>query len=517
MKKFYITTPIYYVNDVPHIGHAYTTIAADVLARWKRLSGQPTFFLTGTDEHGAKIAQVAEAAKISPQQLVDQVSRKFSDLWTTLTISNDDFIRTSEERHVKVVQAIFETLKKKGDIYKGFYEDWYCLSDETYFSEADLVDKKCPQCGRDVNKLKEESYFFKLSKYEKPLLDFYAAHPAFLSPKNRANEIINFVKSGLRDLSVSRSRVKWGVPVPSDPAHVVYVWFDALINYVTAAGFKAERGSSKPDFADLWPADVHLVGKEIFRFHAVIWPAMLMALELPLPLKVFAHGWWTVEGTKMSKSLGNVVDPHTMVAEYGVDPFRYFLFREVPFGSDGDFSEKSLLGRYNSELANNLGNLVQRSVTILVKNFDGVIPVTSHTSVLMGDGKAWVAGIRRDFEALAFGDVLESAFSLMIKTNKFIDEKAPWKLGIDQKKELAQVLVECVAVLKVLSVVLSPFMPTKMQELWVGLGEKGLIEQEGGALLAALEREPAFSISFEAGQTVKKGDPLFMRKGGRWK
>lgn len=509
MKAFYLTTPLYYVNDVPHIGHAYTTIAADVLARWKRLSGQNVFFLTGTDEHGAKIAKAAEDNGQTPREFVDRIASEWKKTWTTLGISFDDFIRTSEERHTVVVQRVFEKLKGTGDIYKGSYEGWYCLHDETYYAESELVDKKCPTCGRPVQKLKEDSYFFKLSKYEQRLLDHYAAHPEFLSPKFRSSEIINFVKSGLKDLSVSRTRVSWGVPIPSDPSHTVYVWFDALLNYISAAGYSAVDGQNDGRF-DMWPADVHIVGKEIFRFHTVIWPAMLMALGLPLPKKVFAHGWWTVEGTKMSKSLGNVVDPNKMSAIYGTDAFRYFLLREVSFGSDGDFSEKMLLTRYNSELANNLGNLLSRTTTLLVKNFDGSIPSTTGKSALFADIADVTRTIASHYDALAFGDVLESIFGLMVRTNKFIDEKAPWAMGPDKREELAAVLVECVQALRALAVLLHPFMPEKSQEIWSRLGEGENVATSGPRWIKSLleGRFPEFS----PGQRASKGDPLFMRK-----
>ena len=302
MKKFYITTPIYYVNDRPHIGHAYTTIAADVLARWKRMEGRGVFFLTGTDEHGSKISQTAEKEGVSPQALADRLSNEFRQLWQELQISNDDFIRTTEDRHVQTAQKVFEKLAAQGDIYKGFYEDWYCVSCESFWLESELVEGHCPDCGRKVEKLKEESYFFKLSKHEKALLTHYRKNPDFLSPKKRSQEIINFVQSGLKDLSISRLKEKWGIPLPTDSKHTVYVWFDALLNYLTAAGYQAspEPRASSPEFSSVWPADVHLVGKEIFRFHAVIWPAMLLALGLPLAVKVFAHGWWTAEGEKMS-------------------------------------------------------------------------------------------------------------------------------------------------------------------------------------------------------------------------
>lgn len=511
MKHFYLTTPLYYVNDVPHIGHAYTTIAADVLARWKRLTGRDVHFLTGTDEHGAKIAQAAEAQKQTPSELVGRNAEEFKKRWRTLLVSNDDFIRTTEKRHTAVVQHVFEKLKASGDIYKGTYEDWYCIHDEAYFPEAELVEGKCPSCGREVQRLKEESYFFRLSKYESALLRHFEENPEFLSPKSRANEILNFVKSGLKDLSVSRTRVKWGVPVASDPAHVVYVWFDALLNYVSAVGYDPDAAGGTA-FAQRWPADVHLVGKEIFRFHTVIWPAMLKALGLPLPKKVFAHGWWTVDGTKMSKSLGNVVDPEKMAAEYGVDAFRYFLLREVPFGSDGDFSEKALLGRYNTELANNIGNLLQRTTTILVKNLNGEIPQIKGAPALLTDAGKTAKDVDGMFDRLAFGDVLETVYAQLVRTNQYIDEKAPWTMGPDRHSELKEVLGECLRVLKFVALLLSPFMPTKTNEIWTRLGEEGTIEREGKAVIKNLFEGSEPALSFRPGQLVKKGDPLFMRK-----
>jgi len=518
LKKFYITTPIYYVNSLPHIGHAYTTIAADVVARWNRLIGREVFFLTGTDEHGAKIAEAAAEKGEEPNAFVNQIASEYKKRWQILNISNDDFIQTTEDRHMKRVQAAFEKLLKSGDIYKGVYEDWYCLSDEAYFSDSDLQDGKCPLCGREVKKLKEESYFFKLSKYQDALLDLYEKNPEFLSPKFRRNEIVNFVKSGLRDLSVSRTRITWGIPVLSDPKHVIYVWFDALMNYVTAPGYDAAKANpmTRP-FSDFWPADIHFVGKEIFRFHAVIWPAMLMALGVPVPKKVFAHGWWTVEGQKMSKSVGNVIDPQKMAEEYGVDSFRYFLFREVPFGSDGDFSEKALLQRYNSELANNLGNLLQRTTTIIQKNLGGIVPNFPEPPALLKDIPQIVQSIVKSFEELALEDVLETIVEIMVKTNQFIDEKAPWTLSAGQKEALEKIMYECMGSLKILAVLLAPFMPSKMQEIWERIGEKGRVEKEGikilGPLLGGSAKE--YHPKFSPGQTAVKGDPVFMRKGGR--
>lgn len=510
MKRYYITTPLYYVNDVPHIGHAYTTIAADVLARWKRMAGHDVFFLTGTDEHGEKIAKAAHAAGQSPNDFTNRIASAYKDLWSVLGISYDDFIRTTEDRHTQVVQCVFEKLKSTGDIYKDTYEGWYCVHDESYFSETELQDGKCPSCGRGLEKLKEESYFFRLSKYQDALLTYYDAHPEFLSPKNRASEIINFVKSGLKDLSVSRTRVKWGIPIPSDPGHVVYVWFDALLNYITAPGYNpAEANTSS--FNQIWPADVHFVGKEIFRFHTVIWPAILLALKLPLPQKVFAHGWWTVEGQKMSKSLGNVVNPHEMAAEFGADAFRYFLLREVPFGSDGDFSSKALLNRYNTELANNIGNLLQRSATLLLKHLDGMIPSLSGDADLLKETDKLVSAIDDAYNRLAFGDVLDLIFGLVVKTNKYIDDKAPWKLGPDRKEELGRILYESLSVLKLLSILLNPFMPQKMEDMWRRLGENRNLSEEGPAWIKRLK--DGHSIKFERGQRLEAGAPLFMRKG----
>ncbi len=377
--KFYVTTPIYYVNDVPHIGHAYTTIAADVLARYRRLEGYDVFFLTGTDEHGQKVEQAALMRGETPIELADRMSRHFNKLWQKLNISNDDFIRTTEKRHIKAAQTLFQTLYKKGDIYKGLYEDWYCTPCETYWTKSQFEDGlNCPSCGRPTEKLKEESFFFRLSKYEKPLLDYIEANPDFILPISRRNEVLSFIRGGLKDLSVTRTGFSWGVDVPWDifgeaetvHSHIIYVWLEALCNYLTAIGYPDDMAR----FNRFWPADVHLLAKDILRFHAVYWPAFLMSAGLAPPKQVVAHGWWTVEGQKMSKSLGNVIDPHQIIDEYGVDALRYFLLREVSFGNDGDFSHKAFIGRLNSDLANDLGNLVSRSLAMLGKYFDGAIP-----------------------------------------------------------------------------------------------------------------------------------------------
>ncbi|HNA60799.1 MAG TPA: methionine--tRNA ligase [Elusimicrobiota bacterium] len=503
MKPYYLTTPIYYANDVPHIGHAYTTIAADVLARWKRLSGARVHFLTGTDEHGAKIAQAAGAAGQTPRAYLDRVVAKFQELWTRLTVTPDDFLRTSDARHIGVVQKIFEKLLKDGHIYLGSYEGWYCVPDETFWSESELKEGKCPACGRTVERLKEESYFFKLSAFEAPLLAHFEKHPEFLQPKSRAPEIVQFVKMGLRDLSVSRTKVAWGVPVPSNPAHTVYVWFDALINYISALGYDpAAPGALYKEF---WPADVHLVGKEIFRFHAVIWPAMLLALGVPLPRTVFAHGWWTVDGEKMSKSRGNVVDPHRMADEFGVDAFRYFLLREVPFGADGDFSAKALLGRYNAELANALGNLLNRVLNLLEKNFDSAL-LPAGTGDLLPENADWARAYNDALDRTAFHEALEVAFGLVNRANKYAEDTAPWKMVKTDAPRTHAVLTEMARVLKVAAVTLHPFMPTVTEEMWRQLGEPRPLGAEAARALAGGK------IQFDPGQKIRKGNPLFPRK-----
>lgn len=505
MKTFYITTPIYYANDVPHIGHAYTTIAADVLARWRRLKGDTVYFLTGTDEHGSKIAQAAAARGQSPVDYLEGIVASFKTLWKRLDITADDFIRTTEERHKRVVQLIFEQLIKQGDIYLGAYEGWYCVPDETFWAEGELAEGKCPTCGRPVERITEESYFLRLSAYEKRLLDYYEQNPDFLQPRFRAPEIVQFVKSGLRDLSVSRVKVAWGIPVTSKPQHTVYVWIDALSNYITALGYHLDGPG--PLFREFWPANVHLVGKEIYRFHAVIWPVLLMALGLPLPQRVFAHGWWTVEGEKMSKSRGNVVDPHAVVDIYGVDAFRYFLLREVPFGADGDFSLKALLGRYNSELANALGNLLNRVLTLVEKNFEGVLDEGAATHELVGtNATEWWAGYDDCLNRLAFNDGLEKVLALVNQANKFAEDRAPWKLVKEDRDKAKSVLVEMARALKLAALALHPVMPTMTQEMWQQLGEPVPLAHAAPALLAN------GIITFAPGQKIRKGAPLFPRK-----
>ena len=477
-KKFYITTPIYYVNSVPHLGHAYTTIACDILARYKRQQGIDTRYLTGTDEHGANIEKSAAAQGVSPKEWTDRVSTQYKELWKILNISYDDFIRTTDENHEHVVQAVFEKLLKNGDIYLGSYSGQYCTSCEQYYNESEILEGGlCPVHKKPLTQVNEETYFFKLSRYEKPLLKYYEEHPEFLSPKFRANEIINFVKSGLQDLSVTRTKVKWGIPVKSNPAHTIYVWFDALINYITAAGAgtilcedKAEHEAQLKDirtekFEDLWPADIHMVGKEIFRFHSVIWPAVLMALGLPLPQKVFAHGWWTVEGEKMSKTLGNVINPAELAAKYGVDPVRVFLFREVPFGQDGDFSMASFFNRYNSDLANNIGNLLSRTLNMAAKNIGELPEKIEGNFPLLAQADGVEKAIASAYEQLAFDKVLEQIYGYASELNKQVNDKKPWEMAKTDPEGAKQILLELIACQRKVAKWLEPFMPTVAKEM----------------------------------------------------
>ncbi len=489
-KKIYITTPIYYVNSVPHLGHAYTTIACDILARYYRSQQKEIRFLTGTDEHGANIEKSAAAKGVSPKAWADEVSAKYRTLWKTLNISYDAFIRTTDPAHEAVVQAIFEKLLKSGDIYLGSYSGKYCTSCEQYYDESEMGENHtCPVHKKPLTDVHEETYFFKLSRYEKPLLKYYEEHPQFLSPKYRANEIINFVKGGLRDLSVTRTKVKWGVPVKSNPAHTIYVWFDALINYISAAGagkFLCEDNPSlheeklslinTSDFNELWPADLHLVGKEIFRFHTVIWPAVLMALGLPLPQKVFAHGWWTVEGEKMSKTLGNVIDPAELGSKYGVDAVRAFLFREVPFGQDGDFSMTSFKNRYNADLANNIGNLLSRTLNMTAKLMPELpevveAPVEAAERIFQTEQI-----IDRAYQELALDKVLEAIYAFSTELNKKVADTKPWELLKTDSQAAQAVLLELIACQRYVAKWLTPFMPTVGAEMSKRLGA-GKIEK----------------------------------------
>lgn len=468
---FYITTPIYYVNDIPHIGHAYTTVACDAMARWNRMKGKRVFFLTGTDEHGEKIQKTASLKGLTPRQLADQVVTNFQALTPALTISNTGFIRTTEPRHYEAVHDLFRKSLANGDIYLGEYEGWYCVPDEAYWTDLQAEDGKCPTCGRPVERRKEPSFFFRLSKYQDRLLKFYEENPRFIRPESRRNEVIAFVEGGLNDLSVSRESLSWGIPVPDAPGHVIYVWYDALTNYLTGLGYPGKT----PEIDAFWPADLHMVGKDILRFHAVYWPAFLMSAGLPVPKGVFAHGWWTVEGQKMSKSLGNVVDPFDMVKKYGADAFRYFLLREVSFGLDGDFSEKELVKRANSELADKLGNLLNRTLGMLGKYFDGAVPAPEGEdpadAALSGCAGETLAAVDRAMDDVAFHKALAAIIELVTKANEYVQSMQPWALAKDpgRRGRLGTVLYNALEAARVAALLMAPFTPTASQKMWGAL------------------------------------------------
>ncbi|MEC9423376.1 MAG: methionine--tRNA ligase [Nitrospinota bacterium] len=481
-KKFYITTPIYYVNDIPHIGHAYTTIAADVVARFKRLEEYEVFFLTGTDEHGQKVQQAAENSKLTPQEHVDKLHQRFKELWLKLNISNSDFIRTTEERHKVVVSNILQTLFDRDEIYRDSYEGWYCTPCERFWTEKDLQENNCPECQRKVEKIKEYNYFFRMSKYQQWLVEKIKNEPHFILPVSRRNEVLGFLDKPLEDLCISRpkSRLPWGIPLPFDEEYVTYVWFDALINYISVHGSLAEIKNSS-----YWPADHNMVGKDILTTHAVYWSTMLKAIGLEPPKNIFAHGWWTVNGQKMSKSLHNVVEPNQLADQFGVDVIRYFLLREVPFGLDGDFSHKALIGRLNSDLANNLGNLLNRTVNMMKKYFDGIIP----TSATLGDedsdleskAREVIAEVQKLYDELAFNKILQKIWELVDITNQYIDKTGPWNLSkTDEGKErLKTVMYNSAESLRVLGVLLFPFMPKSCESLMLQLGVEKSIEEQG--------------------------------------
>ena len=503
-KKFYITTPIYYPSANFHIGHCYTTIIADSIARYKRLCGYDVFYLTGTDEHGQKIQKKAEEAGVTPQEYVDEIVGNAKDLWKCLDISYDKFIRTTDKEHVECVQKIFKKLYEQGDIYKGEYKGLYCTPCESFWTETQLKDGKCPDCGREVTEVSEEAYFFKLSKYQDRLVKFYDEHPGFIEPESRKNEMLNnFIKPGLEDLCVSRTSFDWGIPVDFDEGHVVYVWIDALSNYISALGYLSDDDSL---YKKYWPANLHIVGKEIVRFHTIIWPIMLMALDISLPEKVFGHGWLVINGGKISKSLGNYKDPREYIDSYGVDAVRYFALREVPFGSDGTFSEEALIARTNGDLANVLGNLVNRTIGMVNKYFDGIVTNTNVKedidNSLIREATSLKTVVESYMDKLEVSKALEAIFELLRSCNKYIDETMPWVLAKDESKKdrLSTVLYNLIECIRISSVLLQAFIPSTCVKIFnqinTDVKDYNSIDEFGG---------------YESGTKVNKPEVLFQR------
>ncbi len=507
-QTFYITTPIYYPNDFLHIGHSYTTVAADAMARYKRLRGYDVMYLTGTDEHGLKIQQRAEQAGKDVHDFLDEIISWIRDLWNRLDISYDDFIRTTEERHTKVVEALFERLIDQGDIYLSDYEGWYCTPCESFWSERELQDGKCPDCGREVQFVREESYFFRMSKYVDRLLEYYEQHPDFIQPESRKNEMINnFIKPGLKDLCVSRTSFDWGIHVQRDPKHVVYVWLDALTNYITAIGYGSDDPALKAKFEKYWPADVHFVGKEIVRFHVIYWPIILMALGLPLPKKVYGHGFLMMKDGKMSKSKGNVIDPKLLIERYGSDAIRYFLLREIPFGQDGVFTPESLVQRLNFDLANDLGNLIHRTAAMMTRFVDGVIPApgvkTAIDEELSALFEETVQNVADDMESMQFSLALSEVWKVVRRANKYIDEVAPWNLAKNGDTDrLNTVMYNLAETIRGVAVLISPFLPRAAVS----------VREQYGFTDADASWESVVHFGFlKPGSTVKSGTPLFPR------
>ena len=504
-KTFYITTPIYYPSGKAHIGHSYCTVATDAIARYKRMQGYDVMFLTGTDEHGQKIELNAAKAGVTPKEYVDEIVAGFQELWKLLNISNDRFIRTTDDYHVKAVQKIFKELYDRGEIYKGKYEGWYCTPCESFWTETQLKDGKCPDCGREVQDAEEEAYFFRLSKYADRVQDLLE-NTDFLEPRSRVNEMVNnFIKPGLEDLCVSRTSFSWGIPVDFDPGHVVYVWVDALFNYTTALGFMNDRYH---DYDKYWPADVHFVGKEIVRFHSIIWPAMLMSMDMPLPKHVYGHGWLVMDGGKMSKSKGNVVDPYVLAEKFGVDALRFFLLRTFPFGSDGNFSNELLIQTINMDLANDLGNLVSRTTAMVEKYFGGTLPTERLDTNADDDLKQMVSTLRDRYEAemehFQFQNALEQVFKTIQRANKYIDENAPWTLAKDpaNRARLATVMYNLLETIRICAVLLTPFIPDSAEKIF---------DQIGACPCCRTWEKANVWGSLRPDVTVHKGEALFPR------